>query len=94
MSAQTYFALFGAPLAVGRTFTAAEDSPNGGHVLVLSYGLWKRRDGRLQCQGGLLREVDSNQNPLEVNVARGKMYTFVVDGAVDRSRDRNHECTS
>ncbi|MGB8536939.1 MAG: ABC transporter permease [Acidobacteriaceae bacterium] len=40
-----YFALFGAPVIAGRTFTAAEDSPNGGHVAVLSYGLWKRRFG-------------------------------------------------
>jgi putative ABC transport system permease protein len=40
-----YFALFGAPVLAGRTFTAAEDSPNGGHVVVLSYGLWKRRFG-------------------------------------------------
>ncbi len=40
-----YFSLFGAPLAVGRTFTAAEDSPNGGHVVVLSYGLWQSRFG-------------------------------------------------
>src|SRR5580698_4766222 len=31
-----YFALFGAPIAAGRTFTEAEDSPNGGHVVVLS----------------------------------------------------------
>jgi predicted permease len=40
-----YFALFGAPLIAGRTFTAEEDSPNGGHVTVLSYGLWKSRYG-------------------------------------------------
>jgi putative ABC transport system permease protein len=40
-----YFALFGAPVVAGRTFTAAEDSPNGGRVAVLSYGLWKRRFG-------------------------------------------------
>jgi len=40
-----YFGLFGAPVVAGRTFTAAEDSPNGGHVVVLSYGLWKRRFG-------------------------------------------------
>jgi putative ABC transport system permease protein len=40
-----YFALFGAPVLAGRTFTTAEDSPNGGHVVVLSYGLWKRRFG-------------------------------------------------
>jgi putative ABC transport system permease protein len=38
-----YFAMFGAPVIAGRTFTAAEDSPNGGHVTVLSYGLWKSR---------------------------------------------------
>ena len=40
-----YFAMFGAPVMLGRTFTAAEDSPNGGHVAVLSYGLWKTRYG-------------------------------------------------
>lgn len=40
-----FFRLFGAPILVGRTFTAAEDSPRGGHVVVLSYGLWKRRFG-------------------------------------------------
>src|SRR5437868_8456234 len=40
-----YFRLFGAPVAVGRTFTADEDLPNGGHVVVLSNGLWKRRFG-------------------------------------------------
>jgi predicted permease len=40
-----YFALFGAPVVLGRTFTSAEDSPNGGHVVVLSDGLWKSRYG-------------------------------------------------
>ena len=40
-----YFRLFGAPVLAGRTFTAAEDSPHGGNVVVLSYGLWKRRFG-------------------------------------------------
>ena len=40
-----YFAMFGAPVIAGRTFTAAEDSPHGGHVVVLSYGLWKSRFG-------------------------------------------------
>ena len=38
-----YFRLFGAPLILGRTFTAAEDSPHGGKVVMLSYGLWQRR---------------------------------------------------
>ena len=40
-----YFRLFGAPVAIGRTFTADEDLPHGGHVVVLSNGLWKRRFG-------------------------------------------------
>ena len=38
-----YFRLFGAPEMLGRTFTPNEDSPNGGKVVVLSYGLWKHR---------------------------------------------------
>ena len=37
--------LVGAPTAVGRTLTADEDRPNGGHVVVLSYGFWQRRFG-------------------------------------------------
>jgi putative ABC transport system permease protein len=40
-----YFRLFGAPVLLGRTFTAQEDSPNGGKVVVLSYGLWQRKFG-------------------------------------------------
>jgi putative ABC transport system permease protein len=40
-----YFRLFGAPVMLGRTFTPQEDAPNGGKVVVLSYGLWQRRFG-------------------------------------------------
>src|SRR6201993_2573145 len=40
-----YFSVLGAPVIAGRTFTTAEDSPHGGNVVVLSYGLWKRRFG-------------------------------------------------
>ncbi len=40
-----YFALFGAPVLLGRTFTPQEDMPNGGHVVVLSNGFWKRKFG-------------------------------------------------
>jgi len=40
-----YFRVYGAPILLGRTFTPQEDSPNGGKVVVLSYGLWQRRFG-------------------------------------------------
>src|ERR1700692_2177457 len=36
-----YFKLFGARVQLGRTFTQQEDLPKGGHVVVLSNGLWK-----------------------------------------------------
>lgn len=40
-----YFRLFGAPLVLGRTFTADEDRAGSGKVVVLGYWLWKRRFG-------------------------------------------------
>jgi predicted permease len=40
-----YFRLFGAPVMLGRTFTQQEDMPNGGNVVIISYGLWQRRFG-------------------------------------------------
>lgn len=42
---ESYFRVLGAPVMLGRTFTQQEDSPNGGNVVVLSYGLWQRRFG-------------------------------------------------
>jgi putative ABC transport system permease protein len=42
---QQYFSMLGAPVILGRTFTQAEDTPNGGRVVVLSYALWKSRFG-------------------------------------------------
>ena len=38
-----YFRLFGAPFRLGRSLTSSDDNPAGARVVVLSYGLWKRR---------------------------------------------------
>src|SRR5436190_7488193 len=38
-----FFRLVGAPVALGRTFTASEDAPGGGHVVVLSQAQWRSR---------------------------------------------------
>jgi hypothetical protein len=47
-----YFRLVGAPIVLGRSFTAEEDRPNGQKVIVLSHGLWNRRfDGSSDVLG-------------------------------------------
>jgi hypothetical protein len=40
-----YFRMYGAPVALGRTFTMQDEAPHGGKVVVLNYGLWQRRFG-------------------------------------------------
>jgi putative ABC transport system permease protein len=40
-----YFRLFGAPMEIGRPFTAQEDIPHGPRVVVISDGFWRRRFG-------------------------------------------------
>ena len=45
MVSADFFRLFGVRVISGRTFTPDEDRPNGGHVVVLSEGFWKRRFG-------------------------------------------------
>jgi putative ABC transport system permease protein len=74
-----YFALFGAPLVAGRTFTAAEDSPHGGRVAVLSYGLWKSRFGADPKAVGSTIQLDG-QPYLIVGVIGRK---FVTDAPAD-----------
>jgi putative ABC transport system permease protein len=40
-----YFRVFGAPMTLGRTFSADEDRPGGPAVAVISNGLWRSRYG-------------------------------------------------
>ena len=50
-----FFRLFGVPVAAGRTFSADEDRPNAGRVVVLGYGFWQRRfGGAADIVGGTL----------------------------------------
>jgi predicted permease len=42
---EAFFRLFGARTILGRTFTPEEDRPQGGNLVVLSYGFWKRKFG-------------------------------------------------
>jgi putative ABC transport system permease protein len=43
--AADYFRVFGAPMALGRTFSADEDRPGGPALVVISNGLWRSRFG-------------------------------------------------
>jgi putative ABC transport system permease protein len=74
-----YFAMFGAPLAAGRTFTAAEDSPHGGHVTVLSYGLWKSRYAANPRVIGSTIQLDGQPYLIVGVIGRG----FVTDVPAD-----------
>ncbi len=70
-----YFRVYGAPLALGRTFTPQEDSPHGGKVVVLSYGLWQRRFGGDQAIVG--KSISLGNEPYTVVGVIGK--DFVAD---------------
>jgi putative ABC transport system permease protein len=74
-----YFALLGAPVVAGRTFTASEDSPNGGHVVVLSYSLWKRRFGANPKIVGSTIKLDDQSWVVVGVIGRD----FVTDSPVD-----------
>ena len=74
-----YFALFGAPVVAGRTFTSAEDSPHGGHVTVLSYGLWKSRYGGNPKVVGSTIQLDGQPYLIVGVIGRG----FLTDTPAD-----------
>jgi putative ABC transport system permease protein len=95
---QQYFSMLGAPVAMGRTFTEAEDAPHGGRVAVLSYGLWKSRFGGNSKIVGSTIQIDGE--PYLVVGVIGK--SFVTDTPTDlwlpfqfdlNSRDQAHYFT-
>src|SRR6478672_7694139 len=85
-----YFSILGAPVIAGRTFTAAEDSPHGGNVAVLSYGLWKRRFGGDHAIVG--KNIQANGQPYQVVGVIGRQ--FVTDEPADLWLPFQFELTS
>ena len=74
-----YFRVYGAPVALGRTFTPQEDSPHGGKVVVLSYGLWQRRFGGDPSVAG--KSISLGNEPYTIVGVIGK--DFVADPPAD-----------
>ena len=74
-----YFSILGAPVIAGRTFTAAEDRPHGGNVVVLSYGLWKRRFGG--DPSIVAKAIQLNGQPYQVVGVIGR--DFVTENPAD-----------
>jgi predicted permease len=74
-----YFSLFGAPIQLGRTFTTQEDSPNGGHVVVISYGFWQRKFGGNPSVVG--SSISLSNEPYTIVGVLGK--SFVTDPQAD-----------
>ena len=88
--AADYFSILGASVIAGRTFAAAEDSPHGGNVVVLSYGLWKRRFGGDRAIVG--KNIQLNGQPYQVVGVIGR--GFVTDNPADLWLPFQFELTS
>jgi putative ABC transport system permease protein len=78
-ASEAYFRLFGAPVVLGRTFTPQEDSPNGGHVVVIGYGFWQRKFGGNPNIIGT--SVSLSNEPYTIVGVLGK--SFVTDPLAD-----------
>ncbi len=74
-----YFAVFGAPVAMGRTYTLDEDRPGGPHVVVISNGLWRSQYGADPAIVG--KTIAVSGDPYEVIGVLGP--TFKTDPVAD-----------
>jgi putative ABC transport system permease protein len=59
-----FFKVIGVSPAIGRAFTAGEDTPGANNVVVLSYGAWQSRFGGSRSAVGSTLEVDGQ--PMQV----------------------------
>jgi putative ABC transport system permease protein len=76
-----YFHLLGAPIIQGRPFSMQEDRPNGGHVVVLSYGLWLQRFGGDDHVVG--RTISLGGAPYNIVGVIGPSFKTELDSAPD-----------
>ena len=72
-----YFRMYGAPVALGRTFTPQEDLPHGGNVVVLSYHLWQHRFGGDKSIAG--KAISLGNQPYTVVGVLGKDFVGGVE---------------
>ncbi|PYT68545.1 MAG: hypothetical protein DMG39_20800 [Acidobacteria bacterium] len=70
-----YFEVFGAPIALGRAYTAEEDRPGGPRVAVISNGLWRRRFGGDPTIVG--RTVELSGDPYQIIGVLGPEFKSV-----------------
>ncbi|MFZ0635675.1 MAG: ABC transporter permease, partial [Candidatus Acidiferrales bacterium] len=68
-----YFRVFGAPMAIGRTFSAEEDRPGGAAVVVISNGLWRSKFGA--DPGIISRTIELGGEPYAVIGVLGPTFT-------------------
>ena len=68
-----YFRVFGAPMTLGRTFSADEDRPAGPAVAVISNGLWRSRFG--SDPGTVNRTIDLGGESYSVIGVLGPAFT-------------------
>lgn len=80
MVGPAYFRILGVPLALGRSFTDAENrAPNAARVVVLSHSLWQRR---FAGQGSVLgQSVQLNETPYTVIGVAADGFTGLSDNA-------------
>ena len=68
-----YFRVFGAPMAIGRTFSAEEDRPGGAAIALISNGLWWSKFGGDPAI--VNRTIDLGGEPFTVIGVLGPRFT-------------------
>src|SRR6202043_3393181 len=69
-----FFRLFGVPIELGRPFSADEDRPRGGNVVLISDGLWHGRFGADPNIAG--ETISLGRNPYIILGVLGPAFSF------------------